>query len=255
MASNPTEVEEAGPNLFFQLASVDRKRILSEIQKESLHMNELARRLGMTSTEALRQLQRMTEASLLEKLPDGRYKLTSYAEVVLYAAASIDFISRYKDYFMTHDARSLPVEFRSRLSELSGTKLIPQTIESVNLAAEMFRIAKERMDCTLEQGSQLHLEILKQRIADGVKFRWLMQESFLPKARDLLRSVKKFPEMRVTPRLLVHVYIIENEAGVSLRLNTGPFDYAAFYGGDPQFVKWASDLFTYEWNKAKIWYP
>jgi len=254
MAGKP-EAEEAGPELFFLLASVDRKRIISEIQKESLHMNELAKRLGMTSTEALRQLQRMTVASLLEKRPDGRYILTPYAEIVLDAAASLDFITRYKDFFMRHDAKSLPVEFRARLAELSNTELIPQTIEGVNLAAQMFRGAKDRMDCTLEQGSKLHLEIVKQRIADGVKFRWLMQESFLPKARDLLQSVKKFPEMRVTPRLCEHVYIIENEAGVSLRLNTGPFDYTAFHGRDPQFLKWANDLFAHDWERAKPWYP
>ena len=41
--------------------------------------------------------------------------------------------------------------------------------------------------------------------------------------------------MRVTPRLPVHVYIIENGAGVSLRLCTGPLDYGAFH-----------DLFGYD---------
>jgi len=50
--------EQAGPedtvaDLFFQLASLDRKRILSELQKEDLHLNELAKRFDLTATEVL----------------------------------------------------------------------------------------------------------------------------------------------------------------------------------------------------------
>ena len=84
--------DEVGPELFFQLASPDRKRILSELQKEDLHLNEMAKRLGMTATETLRQLQRMTEAHLLEKMPNGSYRLTPYAKIVLDVSAPLELI-------------------------------------------------------------------------------------------------------------------------------------------------------------------
>ena len=243
-----------GPELHFQLASSDRKQILSELLKEDLHVSEMAKRLGMTDTETIRQLQRMMEARLLEKLPDGKYRLTPYAKIVLDAAAPLDFMARNREFFMNHDAKLLPVEFRARFAELSGAKLIPEAIESMNIVAEMLRNARERIDCTIEQGSQLHLEIMKQRIGEGVKVRWLMQESFLPKARDILRSAK-FPEMRKTDRLRVHVYMNEKGAAVSLRTNSGPFDYAIFHGGDQQFLKWAGDMYAHEWERSKPWYP
>jgi len=246
--------DDMGPELHFQLASSDRKQILSELLKEDLHVSEMAKRLGMTDTETIRQLQRMTEARLLERMPDGKYKLTSYAKIVLDAAAPLDFMAGNREFFMNHDAKLLPVEFRARFGELSGAKLIPEAIESMNIVAEMLRKARERIDCTIEQGSQLHLEIMKQRIADGVKVRWLMQESFLPKARDILRSAK-FPEMRKTARLRVHIYMNEKEAAVSLRTNSGPFDYAIFHGGDLQFLKWAGDMYAHEWERSKPWYP
>jgi predicted transcriptional regulator len=35
----------------------------------------------------------------------------------------------------------------------------------------------------------------------------------------------------------------------------GRSDYALFYGKDPQFLKWATDLFLYYWNQGKPCYP
>ena len=249
------QTEERATELFFQLASIDRKRILSELQGESLHLNEVAKRLGMTATETLRQLQRMSEARLLEKTSEGRYKLTPYAKIVLDASAPLDFISQFREFFMTHDAMLLPTEYRSRLSELSSGVLIPQTMETMNKVTEMLRSTHDRIEATIELGFEVHLDIMKQRITDGVKVRWLVQESYLPKARDLLRTVKKFPEMRHTSRLIGHIYLTDNAASIALRLNDGTMDYASFHGEDPRFLRWATDLFAHEWEKAKPWYP
>jgi len=69
-------------------------RILSELQKENLHLNQVAKRVDMTASETLRQLQRLTEARLLDKMPDGSYRLTSYGILVLDISSPLVFISR-----------------------------------------------------------------------------------------------------------------------------------------------------------------
>lgn len=247
--------DERVAELFFQLASTDRKCILCELRKEDLHLNEISKRVEMTASETLRQLQRMADARLLEKMGDGRYRLTSYAKAVLDASAPLDFMSRFRDFFMTHDVMLLPTEFRARLAELSGGTLIPTTMETMNKVTEMLRNTREKVDATIELGFDVHQEIMKQRVADGVKVRWLMQESYLPKARDLLRTVKKYPEMRYTPHLLGHIYQTDSAASIALRFNNGMMDYASFHGEDPTFLHWTSDLFAHEWQKAKPWYP
>lgn len=43
--------------LFFELASESRLGILRQLQKENLKMQEIARRLDITATEAFRQLE------------------------------------------------------------------------------------------------------------------------------------------------------------------------------------------------------
>ena len=209
----------------------------------------------MTATETLRQLQRMTGACLLEKLPDGKYKLTPYAKIVLNVSAPLDFISKFREFFMTHNLMLLPTEYRARLAELSGGVLLPTAVDTFNTVTGMLQSARDRIDGTIEVGFDTQLEIMKQRIAEGVKVRWLLQESYLSKAKDVLRTAKKFPEMRYIPWLWGHLYQNENAADVQLRQNDGTQDYISFHGKDPMFLQWSSDFFEYEWKKAKPWYP
>ena len=253
--SEAQKAEEAAAELFFILAGMDRRRILSELKKENLKLNETARRLNMTPTEAVRQLQRMTEAGLLEKMPDGKYRLTSYAKLVLDASSPLDFIAKFREYFLAHDASLLPEEYRARLRELSEVKLMTTTTETFNNTTEMIKDARQRIDATVEVGFEVHLQMMRQRLQEGVKVRWLLQESFVTKASPMLRSEKQIPEMRTTPRLSGHVYVTDKAAAITLRRNDGTMSLSSFYGEDPVFLKWANDLFKYEWEQAKPWSP
>ena len=149
----------------------------------------------------------------------------------------------------------LPLKFRARLAELSGGVLLPTAIDTFNTNTEMMRIAREWIDATIEVGFSDQLELMKNRIVEGVKVRWLIQENYLPKAREVLCSVKKFPEMRYTPWLWGHLYQTEKAANLQLRRNDGTQDYVSFHGKDPLFLQWAKDFFTHEWERAKPWHP
>jgi predicted transcriptional regulator len=247
--------EERVSELHFLLASTDRRRILSQLQKENLKLNEVAKRLDMTATEALRQLQRLTEGGLLEKISDGRYQLTSYANLVLDTSSPLDFIARSKEFFLAHNASPLPPEYRARLGELSDARLVATTTETFNNTTEMIKNARVRIDATVEVGFELHLQLMRQRLAEGLKVRWLMQESFLTKAKPMLSSEKRIPEMRSIPRLSGHVYVTDKAAAITLRRNDGTMSLSSLFGEDISFRKWASDLFTYEWQSAKPWSP
>jgi len=252
---HPAQPDERASELFFLLASNDRRRILSELQNENLKLNETARRLDITPTEAVRQLQRLTEAGLLEKTPEGKYRLTSYARLVLDTSAPLDFIAKFREYFLTHDASSLPHEHLARLGELSDVKLMATTTETFNNTTKMIKNARERIDATVEVGFEVHLQMMMQRLQEGVKVRWLMQESFLSKAKSMLRSEKQIPEMRTIPRLSGHVYVTDKAAAITLRRNDGTMSLSSLFSDDPSFLKWSGDLFTYEWQKAKVWSP
>lgn len=62
--------------LLFELASESRLGILDTLQSRSLRMQEVARTLDLASTDAFRQLQRLSDALLISKQPDGSYTIT-----------------------------------------------------------------------------------------------------------------------------------------------------------------------------------
>ena len=254
MSQSPPQPEDRAADLFFQLSSTDRKRILSELQKENIHLNGIAKRLDMTATETFRQLQRLTEAGLLERLPNGKYRLTLYAKLVLDMSSPLEFVSKFREHFQHHDTSPIPYEFRARLGELSGGEVTVNTVDMYNRVAEMFTNADKRIDATVE-GFEYLLNKTLERLQQGLKVRWLMYESFRTKAKSILRSEKQFPEMRWTPGIpSVDICLTDKAAAIALTSNKD-ISYSIFFGSDPRFLRWTEDMFTYEWEKAKPWYP
>ena len=119
--------------MFFELASEKRLGILNELQTTLLKTQDIARKLDVTPTEALRQLQRLSDAGLVQRQPDGTYATSHFGKLVLQLSSSLDFISRHREYFSTHDILKLPPQFVNRIGELSKADLIMDTIESINI--------------------------------------------------------------------------------------------------------------------------
>jgi len=129
--------------LFFELASESRLLILQKLQKENMKMNEIARRLDMTATEAFRQLQRLSEAALVQKQPDGTFSITSYGKLVLQLLSAYDFVSKHRKYFLSHNVWHIPTQFVNRLGELSKAELILDAMDNINKGEKMFISAKQ----------------------------------------------------------------------------------------------------------------
>ena len=105
--------------LFYELASEDRLAILRELCHVQLKMQDIARKLDLTATEASRQLQRMSQAKLIERGPEGTYATTQFGKLMLTLSASMDLVYKYDDYFLSHDLNRIPLPFVNRLGELS----------------------------------------------------------------------------------------------------------------------------------------
>ena len=52
-------------------------------------MQEVARKLDLSATDAFRQLQRLSEALLIERQTDSSYTITQYGRIVLRSTASL----------------------------------------------------------------------------------------------------------------------------------------------------------------------
>jgi predicted transcriptional regulator len=243
------ENQEPIERLYFELASESRLSMLQEISKQDFRMREIARKLDLTTTEAFRQLQRLNEALLVQKKPEGTYSITEYGLLILHFSAFFEFIHTHRQYFLTHNVRRLPYQFLNRISELSQAEFKPNMMENIN-AAE--RVAREAEKYMWGGGAEQPLNIrdaLQKGISKGVKYRFLFPKRFIPKELTI-PGLAQAAEIRSMEDLPFNVAMSEKEAGISFQFADGRVDYASFVGKDPVFLNWVRDLFLYYWDKG-----
>lgn len=235
------ENEEGVDRLFFEFANKSRLDILRLLEAESLKMQEIARRLDLTATEAFRQLERLSAASLVRRQPDGSYAITQFGKLELNFASTMEFAFKNKQYFLSHDLWRLPQQFVNRIGEFSQTTLKMGLLESTTRSSQIIAEAKKYMwGISIEPMPQSFDEIAKQ-IPQGVEYRILSPQ---PPA--------KLPnlENRTLAAIPLIFAVTEKEAAVCFRFVDGRVDYASFSGSDPAFLNWVKDLFLYYWDKA-----
>lgn len=205
-------------------------------------MNDLARKLDLTTTETFRQLQRLSEALLIQKKPEGTYAITPYGKLVLEFSSPLKFVLKHRKYFLAHDVWRLPPQFMKRLGELSQTNLMTGMMESTAKSSQMIREAQKYMWGISVEPIIPSFDTVAKQIPKGVDYRFLSPQppAKLPNLEN--RTLSEIPIM---------LALTEKEAGVSFPFFGGRTDYAGFYGKDPIFLNWAKDLYLYYWEKGK----
>lgn len=233
--------------LFFELASETRLSMLRGLGTKNLKTQEIATRENLTATEAVRQLQRLTDALLIQRRSDGSYAITEYGKTVLQLSKSLEFVFKQKEYFSTHDIWQIPYNFISRIGELSQTKLSMDTMKNLDEGQRML-IESEEYGWGVAEGHapELMIPIMNEQIRKGVELKFLIPESLVP---------VNPPAQNVETRGLSHIpaviILTEKEAAICFRFIEGRVDYAGFFGKDLEFRNWVKDLFCYYWEKGK----
>ena len=226
--------------LFYELASESRFSILQALKSNVWKMNELAKELDLTTTETFRQLQRLTEAALTKKQPEGTYAITEYGRLILQMTLPLAFLHKNKEYFLTHDVSLLPSQFIMRLDELSKAELLSGMVESTTKISTMIGEAKEFMWGISPEPLMQQLDVISSEVPQGCEYRVLSPQ--LPKKLANL-------ENRTFLNPPIVMAMTEKQAAVCFRLVGGKVDYACFFGDDVLFRDWAKDLFLYFWDK------
>ncbi len=169
--------------------------------------------------------------------------------------AAMDFLSKHREYFSEHDTSLIPPQFRVRFGELSNTVLLTEAVVNLNTGTEVFKNAEKRIDAMNNQHLRHNAQILRQRSLNGVKVRSLLQENMIETIKEDPIMVEQSWERRTLRRICAIVILTEKIVGIALPKLDGKMDYQVFEGKDPESMKWASDLFEDQWNKARTWHP
>jgi predicted transcriptional regulator len=248
------EGSEGLDRVFYELASESRLSILLELLAKNYKMQELARKLDLTDTEAFRQLQRLCEALLIQRQSDGSYAITQYGRLLMQFSRSFEFASKFKDCLLTRDLWQLPEPFVNRLGELTQASLNTDTIEMLNAADLLIRKIEKYLWVMADKPMNLMDDDITQRFKENpFTMRLLLDERSEPLFSHV-PEIKGILEKRVVPVLPVAMVMSEKYAGINMHSIDGRTDNAIFYGKDPTFLKWVSDLFLYYWEQGKRHY-
>jgi predicted transcriptional regulator len=235
--------------LFYELASQDRLEILKVLCNSQLKMQDVARNLDLTATEASRQLQRMCLAKLIERGSEGTYATTQLGRLLLTLSASMDMIYKNDDYFLTHNLMSIPLPFVNRIGELLQSALISDLNEDLARWEALTREAEDHIWVMTPQAMKHLSQVMADRLIEGVKVRSIFCED-VKEAKTNLPSGKNV-ERKLLPFVPVIIIISEKEASVSFPRLDGNVDFPSFFGRDITFLRWANDLYFHYWEQAK----
>lgn len=236
--------------LFFELASESRISILRKLNDKRWKMNDLARKLDLTTTETFRQLQRLSEALFVSKDSDGYYNLTPFGKLVLFLSPSFEFVLKHSKYFLEHDVWSLPSEFILRIGELNNGILKSNISEVVEETANIIKNAEEHVWTMTNQVLAPHGNAVKEKLSSGIMFRSLHPKDMLAVEMDYSEfgDCVQRRYLQETPVIMV---ITEKRAIICFPFIGGNPDIAAFISEDPTFKKWTTDLYQHYWEQAK----
>ena len=240
--------------LFFELASESRLSILYELLASDLRMQEIARRLKITDTETSRQLLRLSEASLIQKQPNGTYSVTQYGKLLLQFSRSFEFALKFKQSLLTRDIWRLPQPLINRLGELSQTNSTTGTIDVLNCMESLISEAEKFLLCIVDR--PLHAINAKavEKIGKGVTIKAIFEPGNLQYYQKIPET-KGLVEKKLVDQIPATMLISEKSAAIDLVSIDARGDSALFYGSDPQFLGWARDLFDYCWERGKPFIP
>jgi predicted transcriptional regulator len=248
------EDEDGMQKLFYELSSESRLSIMRELQANTLKMQQLARKLDMTDTEAFRQLQRLSDAQLILKNASGVYSITQYGRLVMRLSNSFNFAYNHRELLLTRDVLRLPEEFIDRIGELSGAEVSTNMFVIINGLEKIIERADEYVWAIADNPVESVAETMHSQIAKGIKFRIMYSESLIP-LYPLTRGEQGVVDRRTITDLPVTMIVTEKEAGLTFVSGDKRPDYAAFRGTDTAFMRWVRDLFLYYWELGKTVVP
>ena len=248
---------------FFELASEQRLSIIFRISEKKAKISQLAKDLGITIQEAHRNVNRLQDAGLIEKNPEGVFSLTTYGSTIIKQIPTFNYLSKHKEYFSEHVLGELPIKFIMRLGALDKCEYIKGVVAILERWKGIYRNADQYV---YEIVPQVPIDLIEPAIdrvkSKGIKYSYVLPKNvIIPKGRkDLLKKLghnellnKGAIERRMVDSVQVAVVLNEKHASVMFPTPKGETDMnMIFYSSDPIFHEWCLDYFRYRWYGSDV---
>ncbi len=239
--------------LLFELSHPVRYAILNAIAEKPQRMTKIGEMVDANSPEVSRHLERLKNASLVEKQPEGAYSISPMGKMTLLLLPGLSFVAHNEEYLQNHDLSGLPMPFITRIGNLLGGERKEGVYAAIRCGIEIARETGEKLYIAANEASDEFDEVTAEKVMEGIEFRIVVDRNFLSVSPD---RVAPDPEgrkaMRVIDEIPAMFMLSEKDASICFRNRKGEFDFqSSFFSGEPVFVKWCEDFFEYLWSKGK----
>lgn len=247
--------------IFFELASQQRLSIIFSLSQTKSKLSELSKDLGITMQEVHRNINRLQDAGLIEKDPNGIFSLTTFGNTITKQIPTFDFLSQYKDYFSEHTLGEIPMKFVQRIGALNECELVRGIVAILELWKEIYRESERYI---LEIIPQVPLDLIEPILVSvrdrATRLFYIFPDDvIIPKGRSELLRRLRFDEVyktgrigrRMVDKVQVAVVLNEKKASVLFPSQKGETDMnMMFYSEDKLFHDWCLDYFWFRWYSS-----
>jgi len=261
-------------DMLFEVSNDVRHEILMHLRDGPSTVTNLSQKLSISLTEASRHFNRLSQAGLIRKRPEGDYSITLMGKTILSQIEPLSFVVKHNQYFQEHDATGIPTQFLNRIHELRDAEAnytksanimrLVEKIASIPVEAEEFSyciLDESSMELVLyseQEEDDEKTESIVETITSGVDSRALFPSS-LDKSRIPPESLKAFHdlhrlenfEFRIIDSVELFLYMNEKYSIISFPDRGHKFDYLGFEATDQRTLGWCRDVFEYYWRRSK----
>jgi predicted transcriptional regulator len=237
--------------LLFNLASDDRLALLSEISARKQRLTTLSKTINASAQECSRHLARLTDTGFIQKDSECLYEITPLGKAIRSIFPGMEFLLKYKPFFLTHDLSLLPPSFVERIGDLAGGEYVNH-----------ISLVLGHIKTVIGNGKEFVWLISDQPIVVGtvgssfsspnVPVRLIGDETIDRNIVVQLKAALARSEVGIFRDVRVAMAINETIAGICFPGIDGKIDFSAgFLGKDPSFRGWCNDLFKYYWSRSR----
>jgi predicted transcriptional regulator len=240
--------------LLRQLSSDQRLKLLKTLKNKPRRYKELLINLNFYSNDLTNHLRGLTTYNLIEKGFDKQYRLTSLGCLLLSHINSIDFISKYKQYFDTHDSSSIPHFLKNRLGDLQNSRLVGKGYFSPEILVKKIIEESDFLWIVSNEYRKNYLGYIEELIDKGIKIKVLASGEFAEKVCSLENvNIKDNIEFNVLDEVELFLWVNDSFACFSLPRKDGSKDRDfLFYSNDDEFKQWCKQCFSYYWDQSCV---
>ena len=247
--------------LLFELSNENRYGALLIIKQEPKRITDLTRMMNLTTTEIRRHVTRLSEVGLIQRDLEGYYRITPYGETSLQLLRELDFLSSFKDYFMTHDPQRVPNEFLKQISKLRESEKISNPVEFFRLTQNLLKEADNHVWIMVDQFPMNILASLVDVIDRGVRIKIIEPrervleldfEALTSEESQALNRARLAPlyEQGIYDDIPMQIFLSESHCVLSFPTKDRVFDYTGIASVDESALGWCGDLFNHIWAQS-----